>query len=121
MVLMLLVSVIVLVAALLLLSAPIDPVVWTPDPESGLAGDSAASDRSAAAERLPVGVGMGPEDVACEPGVARYTGFQDGRIVRFDEEGNQEEFADITSASECDGSLYLGSLSIPSVTRYPIR
>jgi hypothetical protein len=90
----LLVSLIVLVGMLLLLPAPIDPAEWTPDPDPGLTGDFAANDKLAAAERLLVDVGAGPEDVACGTDGARYTGFQDGRIVRFDDEGSHQELAD---------------------------
>jgi hypothetical protein len=56
-----------LVAAVLLvvLPGPVDPVAWTPDPDSG--------------------------------------------------------FNNITSVSECDGALYLGSLTMPAVARYPLQ
>ncbi len=76
---------------LLVLPAPIDPVSWTPDPNPGLTGPFEPNRQLAEAERLLDGVGVGPEDVACAPGGARYTGFADGRIVRFDATGTHTE------------------------------
>lgn len=73
------------------LPAPIDPVAWTPDPDPGLTGPYAPNDRLASVERLLEGVGTGPEDVACGPDGTYYTGFADGRIVRFAPSGEYEE------------------------------
>jgi sugar lactone lactonase YvrE len=38
------------------------------------------------------GVGVGPEDIAIGPDGWMYTGYRDGRIVRFDAKGQHEEF-----------------------------
>ena len=73
------------------LPAPIDPVAWQPDPDPGLTGPYAPNDRLAAVERLLEGVGTGPEDVACGPDSTYYTGFADGRIVRFRASGEYDE------------------------------
>jgi len=81
------------VLLLALFPAPIDPVAWEPDPDPGLTGHFTPNDRLANVERLLVGVGVGPEDVACGPGGVRYTGFHDGRIVRFGQDGSFSELA----------------------------
>ena len=75
------------------LPAPIDPVTWTPDPDPGLTGPYAPNDRLAAVERLIDGVGIGPEDVACAGDSVFYTGFSDGRVVRFTPGGEYKEIA----------------------------
>lgn len=87
----LLAAVVVGVILLLVLPAPIDPVSWTPDPDPGLTGPFEANLQLADVERLFEGVGVGPEDVACAPAGVRYTGFSDGRIVRFAADGSHTE------------------------------
>jgi sugar lactone lactonase YvrE len=87
------VAVVVGVGLLLVLPAPIDPVRWTPDPNPGLTGSFESNLQLAETERLLEGVGIGPEDVACAPDGMRYTGFEDGRIVRFDGAGTHTELA----------------------------
>ena len=75
---------------------PIDPIAWTPPPNPGFTGRFAANDTLAAIEPLLAGVGIGPEDVARDAAGRLYTGFEDGRIVRFprDRPDAVEEFAD---------------------------
>ena len=82
-----------LVLLLVIFPAPIDPVAWEPDPDPGLTGPFAPNDKLAAVEKLLEGVGAGPEDVACGPDGVRYTGFSDGRIVRFTADGGFTELA----------------------------
>ena len=89
----LVVAVVAGVLLLLVLPAPIDPVSWTPDPNPGLTGAFEPNLQLAETERLLEGVGVGPEDVACAPDGVRYTGYEDGRIVRFDAAGTATEFA----------------------------
>lgn len=89
----LLLAVACVIALAALLPAPIDPVAWTPDPDPGLTGRYAPNNRLAAVERLVEGVGTGPEDVACGPDNTYYTGYADGRIVRFTASGEYEEVA----------------------------
>jgi len=81
------------VILLLVLPAPIDPVSWTPDPNPDLTGPFEPNMQLAEVERLLEGVGVGPEDVACAPQGAHYTGFGDGRIVRFGADGSHTELA----------------------------
>ncbi len=87
------VAIIAGIGLLLALPAPIDPVSWTPDPNPGLTGPFEPNRQLAEAERLLEGAGMGPEDVACAPDGGYYTGFDDGRIVRFDANGTLTEVA----------------------------
>jgi len=87
----LLVAVLLVLLLAAVLPAPIDPVAWQPDPDPGLTGSYAPNDRLAAVERLLEGVGTGPEDVACGSDSTYYTGFSDGRIVRFSTSGDYDE------------------------------
>ena len=70
----------------------IEPNVWQPSANKGLTGDFAQNNKLAIAERMVEGVGVGPEDVAKGNDGWFYTGFHDGRIIRFNEAGRHEEF-----------------------------
>jgi sugar lactone lactonase YvrE len=69
---------------LLFWPVPIDPVVWTPDPDPGLTGPYAPNERLAPLELFEPSLGRGPEDVTRGPDGLFYTGLLDGRILRFD-------------------------------------
>lgn len=72
----------------------IEPAAYTPPPNPGLTGIFAVNNKLASAEKVIEGVGVGPEDIAFGPDSLFYTGFYDGRIVRFDMDGKGvEEFA----------------------------
>jgi hypothetical protein len=66
----LLLLVVVLLAAciayLLLWPVPISPVAWTPPAAPGLTGDYQQNDRLAGTDRLSLGAGFAPEDVAID-------------------------------------------------------
>jgi sugar lactone lactonase YvrE len=86
-------------AALLVVGAvvalsPIEPVTWKPAPNPGLTGEFEVNDRLAGVERVLEGIGVGPEAVACDPDGRMYTGFNDGRIVVFDDRGDHRVLAD---------------------------
>jgi sugar lactone lactonase YvrE len=72
----------------------VDPVVWQPGPNPGLSGEFAPNDAIASAKALLDGVGFGPEDIALGPDGWMYTGYRDGRIVRFRADGDYQEFVD---------------------------
>ncbi|MDH3769030.1 MAG: SMP-30/gluconolactonase/LRE family protein, partial [Gammaproteobacteria bacterium] len=74
--------VVILLLAMMSLS-DVKPVVWDPAPNPGLTGDFAPNNHLSAATLLINGVGEGPEDVTRGPDGFFYTGFDDGRIVRF--------------------------------------
>lgn len=67
---------------------PVDPVAWTPPAAPALEGDYAPNTYLAAAERLDLPSGYGPEDVAVDARGRIYGGLQDGRIVRMQPDGS---------------------------------
>ena len=72
--------------------APVDaePAAWDPPVAAPL------GDPTAAAVTLHLeGVGVGPEDVAVDEAGRVYTGYEDGRIVRFTPGGEHEVFASL--------------------------
>ena len=75
--------------------SPIQAVVFKTPASSALSGVFAANERLAAVTRYLENVGIGPEDIVKGPDGHLYTGYQDGRIVRF---------------AVQDGNLVMGSL-----------
>jgi sugar lactone lactonase YvrE len=80
---------IVLAAAAYLLAwpVPLEPVAWTPPPAPALEGSYAVNDRLKAVERLADGQGHGPEAIAFDADGRLYTGYADGRVMRFAADG----------------------------------
>ncbi len=87
------VAVLLLVLVFALLRSNIDPVEYVPGPNSGLTGTLAPNDAIKSATLLLEGVGVGPEDIAVGIDGWMYTGYRDGRIVRFRATGEHVEFA----------------------------
>ena len=91
----LLLLVVVLLAActayLLLWPVPISPVAWTPPAAPGLTGDYQQNDRLAGTDRLSLGTGFAPEDVAIDAENRIYAGIDDGRIMRLQADGTRPE------------------------------
>lgn len=84
-----------LIIYLLLWPVPIDPVAWTPSEAPPLEGQFAINDYLNDVERIGIGEGFGPEDVAIDSEGRIYGGYEDGRIMRFQNDGsNPEVFAD---------------------------
>ena len=96
----------------------IDPVAWTPPPAPAMTGKYAPNDALVRVRRLADGYGPGPEDIAIGPGGAIYTGYEDGRIVRFDKDGNQPKLIADTKgrplgiAMAPDGGLYVADANM---------
>lgn len=67
---------------------PIEPVAWQAPKAPALEGQYATNDLLKNINRLAVGQGVGPETVALDAQGALYTGYVDGRIMRFDAQGN---------------------------------
>lgn len=90
-------SLVLLGAGLLyLLFWPVDieTAAYTPPANPGFTGVFAVNSELTTAKKLIEGIGIGPEDIAFGADSMFYTGFEDGRIVRFNMEGKQlEEFA----------------------------
>jgi sugar lactone lactonase YvrE len=74
-----------------LLFAPvtISPSAWTPPAAPALSGHYEQNTRLASVQRLPVGDGHKPEDVALDAQGRIYAGFEDGRIMQLQPDGTQ--------------------------------
>ena len=66
--------------------SPITPAVWVAPENPGLTGVFAPNSRLQAVQQVAV-PGLGPEDVACDVEDTRYTGLENGDIVRWQGEG----------------------------------
>jgi sugar lactone lactonase YvrE len=82
-------------AAILYLLAwpvPIDPAAWEPpEAPSTTEGVHAVNNHLAVLERIAEGVGRGPEAIAIDDEGRLLTGFEDGRVMRFDADGGNGE------------------------------
>ena len=79
---------------LLFAPVPIAPAAWTPPASPGLTGSFEQNSRLAPVQRLDLGVGHGPEDVALDSQGRIYAGFEDGRIIQLQPDGTKpQEFA----------------------------
>ena len=87
--------IVVALAYLLLAPVPIAPAAWTPPASPGLTGQYAQNTRLSPVQRLPLGDGHKPEDVALDAEGKIYAGFEDGRIIVLQPDGTQPRvFAD---------------------------
>ncbi len=77
------------VAYLLLAPVPITPAAWTPPVAPTLTGQYQQNTRLAPVQKLPLGDGHKPEDVALDAGGKIYGGFEDGRIMVLQPDGTQ--------------------------------
>jgi sugar lactone lactonase YvrE len=77
------------VAYLLLAPVPINPGAWTPPAAPTLTGQYQQNTRLAPVQRLPLGDGHKPEDVAVDADGKIYAGFEDGRIIVLQPDGTQ--------------------------------
>jgi len=71
------------IAYLLLWPVDIEPVAFIPPPNPGFKGDYAKNDNLSNTRILFNGKGTGPEDIALGPDGLFFTGYEDGRIVKF--------------------------------------
>jgi sugar lactone lactonase YvrE len=76
-------------AYLFLAPVPITPAAWTPPPAPGLTGQYEKNSRLAPVQRLNLGEGHAPEDVAIDAEGKIYAGFEDGRIIQLQADGTQ--------------------------------
>jgi len=82
-------------AYLFLAPVPIAPAAWTPGADPGLTGQYAQNTRLSPVQKLPLGDGHKPEDVALDAEGRIYAGFEDGRIAVLQPDGTQPRiFAD---------------------------
>jgi sugar lactone lactonase YvrE len=82
-------------AYLLFAPVPITPAAWTPPVAPTLSGQYAQNTRLSSVQKLSLGEGHKPEDVALDAEGKIYAGFDDGRIVVLQPDGTQPHvFAD---------------------------
>src|SRR5215467_9775928 len=79
----------VALAYLLLAPVPITPGAWTPPVVPTLTGQYQQNTRLASVQKLPLGDGHKPEDVALDADGRIYGGFEDGRIMVLQPDGTQ--------------------------------
>src|SRR5688500_13388611 len=84
-----LIVVIAALAYLLFAPVPIAPAAWTPPAAPALTGQYEQNFRLAPVQRLSLGEGHAPEDVAIDAEGKIYAGFEDGRIVQLQLGGTQ--------------------------------
>src|ERR1051325_5945321 len=76
-------------AYLLLAPVPITPAAWTPPVAPTLTGQYQQNTRLTPVQKLPLGDGHKPEDVALDVDGKIYAGFEDGRIIVLQPDGTQ--------------------------------
>src|ERR1041384_1821143 len=80
---------VVALAYLLLAPVPITPATWTPPAAPALTGQYEQNTRLSPVQRLPLGDGHKPEDVALDAEEKNYAGFEAGRIMVLQPDGTQ--------------------------------
>lgn len=70
---------------------PVEPVAWKAPKAPVLEGQYQSNNKLASIKRLAVGEGVGPESIAIDTKGYLYTGYEDGRIVRFDLNGKKPD------------------------------
>ena len=70
---------------------PVEPVAWQAPQAPALEGRYQINQKLASIKRLAVGEGVGPESIAIDAQGYLYTGYEDGRIVRFDLAGKNPD------------------------------
>lgn len=87
--------IVVALAYFLFAPVPIAPAAWTPPAAPALTGQYAQNTRLTPVDRLSLGDGHRPEDVAIDADGKIYGGLEDGRIVVLQPDGTQPRvFAD---------------------------
>ena len=85
------VALVILPAWFVLSPTPIDPIAWQPPEDEGFVGPFAENTILTSADIFPLVDGKGPEDVAVDRHGRLFGGLQDGRIVRYSNEGVVQE------------------------------
>ena len=84
--------IVLLLLALFLKKAPIDPAAYDPPPKPPMTGVLAPNDLLKKADLLALGKINGPEEVAVDRQSLIYGGTQDGKILRLRPDGQLETF-----------------------------
>lgn len=74
---------------LLFAPVPISPSAWTPPAAPALSGQYEQNTKLSSVQRLSLGDGHKPEDVALDAQGRIYAGFEDGRIIQLQPDGTQ--------------------------------
>src|SRR5690554_381416 len=69
----------------------VDPVAWQAPKALALEGEFQVNNKLSTVKRLAMGEGIGPETIAIDTQGFIYTGYQDGRVVRFNPQGKQPD------------------------------
>ena len=77
----------------LYVKSPIEPIIWQPSLNPGLTGEFSINEKLKPINLILKGVGVGGEDITRGPDGYFYTGYRDGRIIRFDIEGHYDVYA----------------------------
>ena len=77
------------IAYLLLAPVPIAPAAWNPPAAPALTGQYQQNTRLSGIQRISIGDGHKPEDVALDADGKIYGGFEDGRIMVVQPDGSQ--------------------------------
>jgi sugar lactone lactonase YvrE len=86
---LLLLLVVAFLGYLLFMPVPINPAAWTPPTPPTLTGQYEKNSNLSPVQRLSLGDGHGPEDVALDSSGRIYAGFEDGRIIQLQSDGTQ--------------------------------
>ena len=86
-----------LVLYVILTPVPIAPAAWTPPVAPTLTGQYQENSRLAAIQKLSLGDGHHPEDVALDAEGYLYAGFDDGRIIQLRPDGTRPQLFANTS------------------------
>ena len=86
-----------LVLYVVLTPVPITPAAWTPPVAPTLTGQYQENSRLAAVQKLSLGDGHHPEDVALDAEGYIYAGFDDGRIIQLRPDGTRPQLFANTS------------------------
>src|SRR5829696_1363559 len=81
--------IVVALAYLLFAPVPITPAAWTPPAAPALTGQYEQNTRLSPVQKLSLGDGHKPEDVALDSEGKIYAGFEDGRIMVLQSDGTQ--------------------------------
>ena len=87
--LILLLIIVVALAYLFLAPVPIAPAAWTPPVAPTLTGQYEQNTRLSPVQKLSIGDGHKPEDVALDAEGKIYAGFEDGRIMVLQADGTE--------------------------------
>lgn len=89
---LILLAIVLILGYLFFWPVPIEPVAWNPPAAPSLTGTYQPNERLATTERLSLGQGFAPEDVAIDSFGRIYAGLDDGRIIRLQNDGTDPEF-----------------------------